>query len=128
MGDSQTRRVVLSALGTLTLGTIGATASHDNHDRKKKDGKKDRKHYDDHCDRCESEKDPRSYINVENVGKCSGRVFVSTTEESFDISLAAGDRDGFHFEGSVRRLDCEDGDLDITIEQRTEDGRNHCSH
>lgn len=125
------RRTILSSLGTLAPIVGFASAETET-------GRRSPRTTDDtcptapsRCDRCassceEKADEPPSVIYAENKSTCQRKVLVSTDEETFGMQVPGDDWREVKFHGSMRRLDIEDGDVDVHIEQRTEQKANHC--
>lgn len=117
MTDSYLRRTVLALTGSVLAGSTVASADHE-HEQKQK-----QKHGDDTCRDCTHDcmgPCKRSYITATNRVCSQRKVFVSTTETSFDLQIPSGETKTASFAGDVQRLEVETGDVDVCIEQRTQ--------
>lgn len=149
--DSYLRRTVLAATGLFLSGTAGA-ASDEKTDKsqnttvkqrqnvrvtQEQTVKYDNKHGCTTCDPAEEGTRQLGTLAVYNHSHCQRKVTVGVTgrialegesleDSTISIQVPPEQQCVAGFEGSIQRLDCEHGDLDIMIEQRSENEANHC--
>lgn len=141
----KTRRAVLGAIGALTAGTTTAAATGDSECNDCNYGCSRHQTVDCkdvHCGDCQqsskqetqtvTESKPVGVITIENRTNCTRKVEIQVSgsiadgrqnlpsDETFhSVHVAANNYTERHFIGSIRRLDCEAGDLNIQIQQRS---------
>lgn len=117
------RRTVIATIGAISVGA-GTASAGDYEEEQTQCGQS--------VDRCNSctdtcEKDEKSFIVGRNHSTCQRLIFISTTEESFSLQLSPHETSQqIYFAGSIERVECEPGDVDIEIFQRTEGDAHHC--